>query len=109
MNGLAYQRALRDRELGEYLAKLGVAYYVQHAFWNRPDIVAGAYEELRMSFRSHLHEADSDEIVVHRSDEVYRSRPYFDGPYETVFLVWKLRRETAERGAPRSRGRSVSI
>jgi hypothetical protein len=29
--------------------------------------------------------------VLRRSDEVYRSRPYFDGPYETVFIVWRIR------------------
>ncbi len=92
VNGLELQRALRDRDLGDYLARLRVAYYVQHAFWNRPDIVAGAYEELRVSFRSHQYEANSDELALYRSDEVYRSRPYFDGPYETVFLVWKMQR-----------------
>ncbi len=100
VNGLDLQRALRDKALARYLARLGVRYIVQHAFWDRPDIVAGDYGELRMSFRSRLYEADSDEIVVYRSDEAYRSRPYSDGPYETVFLVWRLRSTAGERSAP---------
>ncbi len=91
VNDLAYQRALRDRALNGYLERLGVGYFAQHAFWNRPDILTGSYGVFRMSFRSHLYETESDELVVQRNDEAYRSRPYFDGPYETVFLVWKLR------------------
>jgi hypothetical protein len=102
VNGLAYQRALRDKALKEYLAGLGVGYLVQHAFWERPDVLAGSYGELRMRFHSRLYGVDSDEIAVRRSDEVYRSRPYFDGPYETVFLVWKLRGNAGWGGAPRS-------
>jgi len=95
VNNLAYQRALRDRELGRYLARRGAGYIVQHAFWNDPDVLSGAYDEYRMSYRSHLYGTESDTITVRRSDEAYRSRPYFDGPYETVFLIWRLR--SAER------------
>lgn len=90
VNSFDYQRVLRDRDLGAYLARCGAGYIAHHAFWNRPDILSGAYEPIRLSYRSRLYDAYSDEVVVTAADEVYRSRPYFDGPYETVFLVWKL-------------------
>lgn len=91
VNDLAYQRTLRDGDLGGYLARNGVAYLVQHAFWDRPDILAGSYGEYRMTYRSRLYGTESDTITVRRGDEAYRSRPYFDGPHKTVFLVWRLR------------------
>jgi hypothetical protein len=91
VNNLEYQAALRERNLRAYLAIKGVDYLVQHAFWDRPDVTRGEYDSLAVSYRSHRYECDSDSLVLRRSDEVYRSRPYFDGPYETVFIVWRIR------------------
>lgn len=90
VNNLEYQAALRERSLAPYLAIHGVRFIVQHAFWYRPDVLAGNYASYSMSYRSHLYERDSDPILLRRADEVYRSGPYFDGPYETVFLIWKI-------------------
>jgi hypothetical protein len=91
VNNLEYQAALREKNLRAYLAIRGVGFIVQHAFWNRPDVTKGEYDSLAVSYRSHLYECESDSIVLPKSDEVYRSRPYFDGPYETVFVIWKFR------------------
>jgi hypothetical protein len=91
VNNLEYQAALRERNLAGYLAIKGVDYLVQHAFWDRPDVTSGEYDSLAVSYRSHRYESDSDSLVLLKSDEVYRSRPYFDGPYETVFVIWKIR------------------
>jgi hypothetical protein len=91
VNNLGYQAALKERNLRGYLAIKGVGFVVQHAFWDRPDITKGEYDSLAVSYRSHRYECDSDSILLPKAGEVYRSRPYFDGPYETVFVIWKIR------------------
>jgi hypothetical protein len=91
VNNLEYQAALRERNLRGYLAIKGVGFVVQHAFWDRPDVTKGEYEVLSTGYRSHLYECESDSLSLPKSDEVYRSRRYFDGPYETVFVIWKFR------------------
>jgi hypothetical protein len=91
VNNLEYQAALKERSLRGYLAIKGVDYLVQHAFWDRPDVTKGEYDSLSVSYRSHRYECESDSIVLRKSDEAYRSRPYFDGPYETAFIIWKIR------------------
>jgi hypothetical protein len=98
VNNLEYQAALREKSLRAYLAIKGVDYLVQHAFWERPDVTAGTYDSLAVSYRSHRYESDSDTIVLRGTDEVYRSHPYFDGPYETVFVIWRLREAGGEAG-----------
>ncbi|MEZ5965787.1 MAG: hypothetical protein R3F56_18270 [Planctomycetota bacterium] len=90
VNDMEFQAVLRRRELQPYLQRCGVRFLAHHAFWNRPDILSGSYAPLRMSYTSRSYGTQSDEIVVSPADEAYRSPPYFDGPYETVFLVWKL-------------------
>ena len=90
VNNLEYQAVLRERNLHGYLAVKGVGYVVQHAFWDSPDVVSGNYDTYTMSYRSHLYESDSEEMLFRRADEVYRSVPYFDGPYRTVFVIWKI-------------------
>ena len=104
VNNLEYQAALRERSLAAYLAIHRVGYIVQHAFWDRPDILTGSYDSFSMSYRSRLYETDSDPIVLRKTDEVYRSQPYFDGPYETVFLIWKMGYDA--KGARRGRAGS---
>jgi hypothetical protein len=91
VNNLEYQAALREKSLRGYLALKGVDFLVQHALWDRPDVTKGEYDSLSVSFRSRRYECESDSIVLRKSDEVYRSRTYFDGPYETVFVIWKIR------------------
>jgi hypothetical protein len=93
MNDLEYQAALRDKRLAEYLRARHVRFIVQHAFWRRPDILSGDYDTYVMNYPSRLYESRGDSIVLRREDEAYRSPPYFDGPYRTVFLVWRWRGE----------------
>jgi hypothetical protein len=93
VNNREYQAALRERNLKGYLAIKGVRYFVQHAFWDRPDIVSGAYDSYTVGFWSHLYECGSDSLVLRREDEAYRSRPYFDGSHETVFVIWRMRHD----------------
>ncbi len=100
VNNLEYQAALKERDLRGYLAIKGVDYLVQHAFWDRPDITKGEYDTLAVSYRSRRYECESDELALPRSDEVYRSRPYFDGPHETVFIIWKIRGAQERRHRP---------
>jgi len=91
VNNLEYQAALREKNLRGYLAIKGVDFLVQHAFWDRPDVTKGEYDSLSVSYRSRRFECESDSLALRKSDEVYRSQPYFDGPYETVFVIWKIR------------------
>jgi hypothetical protein len=93
VNNREYQAALRERSLRGYLTIKGVRYFVQHAFWDRPGIVSGAYDSYSVGFWSHLYECGSDSLVLRREDEAYRSRPYFDGPHETVFVIWRMRHD----------------
>jgi hypothetical protein len=91
VNNLELQAALREKNLRGYLMVKGVRYVVQHAFWRRPDIISGDYDSCAMSYTSHRYGSESEPIVLRRADEVYRSKRYFDGPYETVFIIWKIR------------------
>ncbi|MDD4857332.1 MAG: hypothetical protein PHD74_04405 [Candidatus Krumholzibacteria bacterium] len=92
VNNREYQAALREKNLNGYLAVKGVRFIVQHAFWNRPDIISGDYDAYEISYRSRLFDSDSEPVVLRKVDEAYRSRPYFDGPYETVFIIWNIGR-----------------
>lgn len=93
VNNREYQAALRERSLRGYLAIKGVRYFVQHAFWDRPDVVAGTYDSYTVGLWSHLYECESDSLVLMREDEAYRSKPYFDGTHETVFIIWRMRED----------------
>jgi len=90
VNNLEYQEALRRRGLKRYLAGKNVEYLVQHAFWRRNDIVDGTYEVFHATYLSRLYGVESDTLSLRKEWEVYRSDPYYDGPYRTVFIVWKL-------------------
>jgi len=91
VNNLEYQAALKERSIKAYLTIKGVRFIAQHAFWDRPDITSGNYDSYAMTYESHRYRCESEEIFLLKADEVYRSRPYFDGPYETVFIIWKMR------------------
>ncbi len=89
---LAFQEVLRSRRLGAWLEREGVSYIVQHAFWDDPPVNEGTYDTLRVTYTSRLHLSESDTLRLAREDEVYRSAPYRDGPYETVLVIWRLGR-----------------
>jgi hypothetical protein len=90
VNSFQFQETLRDKRLNSYLASRSVKYLVQHAVWNRPDVLDHRYTTLSFSYWSHKYDTESDEIHLNSSAEVYRSHSYFDGPHETVFLIWYI-------------------
>ena len=96
VNNREYQEAIRERKVNAYLAGMHVDYLVQHAFWDRDDINDGTYAFFPATYTSRLYGTESDTVLLRREWEVYRSEPYLDGPYRTVFLIWKLggRRDT---------------
>jgi len=90
VNNLDYQDVLRDRKLNDYFKRMGVQYLVQHALWDRNDVNTGDYEVTSIRYYSHKYLVTSDEILLKKTDEVYRSSPYFEGSRKVVFLIWKL-------------------
>jgi hypothetical protein len=89
---LAFQDVLRSGRLRAWLGQMEVSYIVQHAFWDNPPVNEGTYDTLGVTYTSRLYLAESDTLRLAREDEVYRSSPYRDGPYETVFVIWRLGR-----------------
>lgn len=89
VNNFDYQEVLRKKELNLYLRKNGVKYIVQHAIWNRDDINSGNYDTVSFNYISHKYSEKSDPVILKKSDEVYRSAPYYDGEYNSVFLIWR--------------------
>lgn len=97
-NGLEFQRAVREQQLGAYLAQQRVHYLVRlyvplpwpdagaaDAFYS-PETDAGT-----MRIKSDLFEQLSEPLQVQRSDEVYRSDPYqeWHSPQDVVVAVWR--------------------
>jgi hypothetical protein len=85
-----YQEVLRSGRLDEYLDGLGVAYIAQHSIWHREDVVAGDYSTYDQEYPSRKYDGTGDSIELARENEAYRSPVYFDGAFDTVFLVWRL-------------------
>lgn len=90
VNDREFQEVLRKKGLREYLFKNNVRYIVQHAVWNRDDVVSGQYETFTQEYPSRRYDRQGDSLLLERENEVYRSPPYRDGPYRTVFLIWEL-------------------
>lgn len=89
---IEFQEVLRSGRLGEWLESLKVSYIVQHAFWEYPSVNDGTYDTLSVTYTSRLYLVESDTLHLSRDDEIYRSSPYRDGPYETVFVIWRIGR-----------------
>lgn len=89
VNNMEYIEALKQKRFNQYLSQKGVQYYVQHAIWpvsrEYESVLSGEYEFIDRRI------SGSDPLRLYRADEVYRSAPYYDGPYRTVFLIWRLR------------------
>ena len=97
VNSFEFQEILKDKNLNNYFKDNSVKYIVQHAVWNRDDITDGEYESTELNFISHKYSLISDNITVHKKDEAYRSEPYFDGEYRTVFLIWNYQNNADEK------------
>ena len=92
VNNFDYQEVLRKKELNSYLKDNEVKYIVQRAVWDRNDITTGKYDSLSINYFSHKYSAESDPVLLRKKNEIYRSEPYYDGEYETVFLIWRYDR-----------------
>jgi hypothetical protein len=91
VNNTDLQLALAQHRLGRYLRESHVDFLVQHAVHNRKDVITGGYGLLELRFPSHQFEGLSDGISVREQGEIYRSPPFFDGPYQSVLVIWSLR------------------
>lgn len=96
VNSFEFQEILRDKRLNKYLGDNSVKYIVQHAIWGREDVTDGSYDILYPDFISHKYSVLSDKLILRKEDEVYRSKPYYDGQYETVFLIWNFQNTESE-------------
>ncbi|MEO6695094.1 MAG: hypothetical protein ABIY50_03845, partial [Ignavibacteria bacterium] len=90
VNDFQFQEILQNKQLNNYLKDNNVKYLVQHAVWNRPDVVEGNYDFLILEYVSHKYNSESDAVIVKKENEVYRSAPYYDGKHKAVFIIWKL-------------------
>jgi hypothetical protein len=90
VNGYEYQDSLRVGAFEGFLRRKGVEFYVQHAIPNRPDITSGRYDSLRFESYSHLYDRPGGSLLLERSDEVYRSKPFIVGADSCVFLIWRM-------------------
>ena len=83
----AYQDALKQGRLGDYLARQGVGYLADHDFGDTLD--ADRYERAGMRIFSRRYADFSETVWVRYEDEVYRSRPYPHERYRVVFAIWR--------------------
>ncbi len=89
VNTLAYQRALRDSGLAEYLSAERVRYVAFHAVPD--DSVARRDGRFRYAVASHLYGTRRGSLDLTRTQEVYRSAPYDEGNgVREAFVIWRL-------------------
>jgi hypothetical protein len=104
VNTLAYQAALRDHRLTDYLARAGTRYVVKHNFGDvdyQDTVDIHRYERSGLRVRSRWYDVWSDPIWVRHADEVYRSREYSNGRVPIACVIWRWS-GTGESGvAPR--------
>ena len=90
-NSWAFQEALRAGRFAEFLERENVRYYAQHAFWDSdPKVGDGEYETFTFTAYSHLYDCAGGSIDFPRANEIYRSAPYYDGPYRTALVIWRI-------------------
>ena len=90
MNSFEYQDSLKAGRFREFLRHSGVSYFAQHAFWNNPDVNSGEYVSDTFRAFSRLVRPHWARVCLKRSEEVYRSPSYYDGPHKTVLVIWKI-------------------
>ena len=91
VNSFEYQEILNNKILNKYLQNNNVIYIVQHAFPKMDNIINGDYDTLNLKYISHKYSTESDPVILHKADEVYRSDLYSDFDKRTVFLIWKYK------------------
>jgi hypothetical protein len=88
INGVAYQEALRDERLAEYLRDCGVTHVADYEVRYRD----GRY---RIRLPARLFRAPGGAIVAREGDEAYHSPPYenvFHGDRAIHFAIWPIDR-----------------
>jgi len=90
VNTFAFQDSLAAGRFEGFLRSRGVQYLVQHAIYDRPDIVDGSYASWRYDSWSALHDRPGGSLTLRAVDEVYRSEPFTDAGHPSVFLVWRM-------------------
>jgi hypothetical protein len=88
VNDMDFQRALAARQLDRYLRENHVEFVVQHAVHDRQDVIERRYVSFQLPFPSARFAGLGDSIRVRERSEVYRSSPFFDGPYPSVLVIW---------------------
>ena len=91
-NNIQFQKVLKEGCLDEYLGSRNVQYIAQHAIWHRNDVVTGEYAAYSQEYPSRKFDGSGDALELAQDAEVYRSPIYFDGAFDTVFLIWRFRR-----------------
>ncbi len=92
VNNIQFQKVLKEGRLDEYLGGCNVQYIAQHAIWHRNDVVTGEYATYSQEYPSRKFDGSGDALELTRDSEVYRSPIYFDGAFDTVFLIWRFQR-----------------
>ena len=90
INNFEYQEYLKEGKFRKYLKDKNVTYLVRHAFWNNESINTGNYSEYTRTAYSHLYNKEGGTITLKKENEVHRSPFYYDGPYKTVLIIWKI-------------------
>ena len=93
VNNTQFQKVLKEGRLDEYLGSCNVQYIAQHAIWHRNDVVTGEYTTYSQEYPSRKFNGSGDVLELTRDSEVYRSPIYFDGAFDTVFLIWRFRQQ----------------
>ncbi|MFA7361962.1 MAG: hypothetical protein WC139_13095 [Candidatus Kapaibacterium sp.] len=89
VNNLDFQEVLKDGRLKSYLAERKVKFIVHHSIWDQPDVISGEYQQYAKRYPSRLYEGASDNIVLEKKHEVFRSDTFFDGSYKSVLIIWE--------------------
>lgn len=90
VNTMKYQDVLKNKQLNKYLNENKVTYFVQFVFENYHDAYNEEYEIFLKSVKSLKYMVESDEIMLHENNEVYRSPTFNYFQYRSIFLIWKL-------------------
>ncbi|KPK95970.1 hypothetical protein AMJ80_02585 [bacterium SM23_31] len=90
VNTMKYQEILKNKKLNKYFKENKVTYFVQFVFKDYHNAFYNNYDTFSKTVPSHKYMIESDEIILHEHDEIYRSPPFDYFQYRSIFLMWKL-------------------
>ncbi len=91
VNNFEYLSAVKNKTVSRYFKEKHVDYLAEHV-WTEDNVIEGNYEAFSV-FRIMYGEdypAAGDELIVRKSNEVYRSHTYSEGANKSVLIIWKL-------------------